>query len=160
MAARVPDVSRRMLAHVPRLEGVAQILTHHRRDADGRDGRGGVPIGARILRIALDHDDLRTDGLCDEHAIEVMRARDGAYDAQLLEAFARTLRVSSGPVREVPIAAVQPGMRLAADLRAPGGELLAARGALATPALVERLRNGSATGGRERVQVDEPEAGR
>ena len=62
MVDRVPAASARIVATIPRLEGVQQIVEHHRRRADSVDTDGALPVGAAMLRIAVDFDDLRGPG--------------------------------------------------------------------------------------------------
>ena len=72
-----------------------------------------------------------------------MRGRDGVYDPELLETFARSVgvRTHSLNVAEVRLAGLEPGMRLVQDARARDGRLLIARGNLVTAELLDRLGN-------------------
>jgi len=139
MVAAVPAATQRILGHVPRLEGVQQIL------ADvGRPYRGeGRPpsMGGRMLRIVADYDELESRGTTRPAVLATMRGRDGVYDRQLLDAYA----LAHGPsepvdeVVEVRLIDLQPGMTLADDVRHRNGGLLIARGYKVTAALIERL---------------------
>jgi response regulator RpfG family c-di-GMP phosphodiesterase len=139
MVAAVPAATQRILGHVPRLEGVQQIL------ADvGRPYRGeGRPpsMGGRMLRIVADYDELESRGTTRPAVLATMRGRDGVYDRQLLDAYALA-RGPSEPVDEVVevrLIDLQPGMTLADDVRHRNGGLLIARGYKVTAALIERL---------------------
>ena len=72
-----------------------------------------------------------------------MRGRQGLYDPELLETFARTVgvRAHSLEVAEVRLAGPRGRMRLIHDVRARDTRLLIARGHVVTPELLERLRN-------------------
>jgi response regulator RpfG family c-di-GMP phosphodiesterase len=157
MAERVPAVTRRLLAKIPRLEGVVEILDsyHECYDADAPDA---IPVGARVLRIAVDYDALESAGSGENVAIGVMRGR-GFYDSQLLSAFARTVGARRiGPVvREVDVAGLEVGMTLADDVRNISGGLLVVRGQPVTYQLIDRLTNVSARVVREPLRVLDPE---
>ena len=91
MVARVPAATRRILDNIPRLEGVLQILGHHRRRFDSIETDGMLPVGARMLRICIDFIALEREDASRRTALQTMRARAGAYDPRLLEDFARTV---------------------------------------------------------------------
>lgn len=139
MAARVPAVTGRILSSIPRLEGVREIIALHTRRFDS----GPLPEGARMLRIAADFVALESEGAEPFLALETMRGREGVYDPELLETFARSVgvRTHSLKVAEVRLAGLEAGMRLVQDARARDGRLLIARGNLVTPELLERLGN-------------------
>jgi len=139
MAARVPEVTGRILANIPRLEGVREIVAKHVRRYDS----GDLPEGARMLRIAVDFLALEAEGAEAFLALETMRGRDGVYDPELLETFARTLGVRSHSlvVSELQLAGLEVGMRLVHDVRGRDGRLLIARGHLVTAELLDRLNN-------------------
>jgi hypothetical protein len=139
MVAAVPAATQRILGHVPRLEGVQQIL------ADvGRPYRSeGRPpsMGGRMLRIVADYDELESRGTTRPAVLATMRGRDGVYDRQLLDAYALA-RGPSEPVDEVVevrLIDLRAGMTLADDVRHRNGSLLIARGYKVTAALIERL---------------------
>jgi response regulator RpfG family c-di-GMP phosphodiesterase len=139
MAARVPGITGRILASIPRLEGVREIIAQHTKRFDS----GDLPEGARMLRIAADYATLENEGAEAFLALETMRGRAGVYDPELLETFARTVgvRTHSLDVAEVRLAGLEAGMRLVQDARARDGRLLIARGNLVTAELLERLGN-------------------
>jgi response regulator RpfG family c-di-GMP phosphodiesterase len=160
MAERVPAVTRRLLAKIPRLEGVVEILDSYHESCAG-EAAEEIPLGARVLRIAVDYDELESAGSGENVAIGVMRGR-GVYDPQLLSAFARTVgaRRIAPVVREVHVSGLQVGMTLADDLRNVAGGLLVVRGQPVTYQLIERLTNFSAGMVREPLRVFDPETDR
>jgi response regulator RpfG family c-di-GMP phosphodiesterase len=138
MADRVPQVTNRILANIPRLDGVRAIIAGHARRYSPE-----LPQGARMLRITTDFLRLEAEGANAFLALETMRGRDGVYDPELLETFARTVgvRTHSLDVSELRLAALEVGMRLVHDVRGRDGRLLIARGHRVTPELLERLTN-------------------
>ena len=155
MVDRVPELTRRILENIPRLEGVVAILESYRRDYGRAHVQGEPPLGARILRLAVDFDALAAHGADPIVVIASMRNREKTYDATLMAAFAelmcdpRDLR----RVKQIPLLGLRAGMMLADDVRASNGNLLIARGHTATEQLVTRLWNLTASAVREPLLV-------
>jgi response regulator RpfG family c-di-GMP phosphodiesterase len=139
MVKRVPAATRRILSNIPRLEGVLEILSSYQRPFDD-DRPDGLPIGARILRIALDYDAL---DLSPSAGLRALSEVDGVYDPELLDVFASI--VGSGASRravlEIGVRHLRPGMTLADDVQSTLGSLLIARGQGVNEELIERLAN-------------------
>jgi response regulator RpfG family c-di-GMP phosphodiesterase len=149
MTDRLPAIADGLLANIPRLEDVRAILLNHGKQFDG-GGRPAnslageaIPFGARVLRIAIDYDQLEAQGLPAELALDTLRGRSGFYDPKLLDALAtvRGKHSRKSEVREMPLKLIEIGMVFAADVRTPAGALLVARGHEVTAGLVERVRN-------------------
>jgi response regulator RpfG family c-di-GMP phosphodiesterase len=157
MVERVPAITRGILENIPRLEGIMQILDNYARPFNNGEGPGVIPIGARMLRIARDHDTLVAQGLDPSVALGTMRSRAGFYDDHLLQAFAEM----AGPgadmrVREVTLGELRAGMKLADDVRSAAGQLLIAHGNEASQGLIERLSNLADGFVREPLRIFEP----
>jgi response regulator RpfG family c-di-GMP phosphodiesterase len=149
MVERLPGVAERILAKIPRLEGVREIVRLQDRRFSGiglprSEPHGeGLPLGARLLKIVLDFDALEARGLEPEVTFDTLRSRDGWYDTALLETFAR-VKGNSGrraEIHEIALAALRPGMVLAEDVHSRSGSLLIARGHEVNEGLLERIRN-------------------
>ena len=143
MVERVPVLTRRLLSKIPRLEGVLEILDRCGEELGGdlTEGAGGVPIGARVLRIAADYVELESDGTSGSVALGAMRNR-GTYDPRLLDVFAGVIGVEvAGQVHELSVAELGVGMTLADDVRSVTGSLLVVCGQDVTEQLIERLGN-------------------
>ncbi len=151
MVDRVPEVAERVLGPIPRLDAVRAILRHQDRRYDGLDAAGGpvgagIPLGARVLKIARDLEEIESSGgWSPVEGVELLRRRTGAYDAELLARLAerraanartRVVEIALDELDDVPVGAV-----LARDLVATNGMLLAARGQPFTAGMRERLRN-------------------
>ena len=160
MLERIPQVLEQLLARIPRLESVREVLRYHTRrynsDGKGRDQVCGelIPWGARALKLALDFDILESER--EDHPFDTLRSRNGFYDPQLLEAFA-TLHGSTKRqilVHELRLRQIEVGMVFGEDVRSSKGLLLIARGQRVTPGLQERVRNFSAElGVREPIRM-------
>ncbi len=140
LADRVPQAADPLLAHLPHLEPVREILAAAgaRFDAPG----GPPPLGARLLRLATDLDGLEASGLTATEAASLLRSRRGLYDPDALEALAAEVGSQAGrEVLELPLTEVRPGMLVAADVRTRAGVLLVARGFTVTASLLMRLHH-------------------
>jgi response regulator RpfG family c-di-GMP phosphodiesterase len=158
MVERVPAVTQRILGNIPRLDGVLQILANYQRRFDSAGPDGILPVGARMLRIAMDFLSLERLDPSPRLALETMRGRTGVYDPELLEAFATTVGIGDRRiiVLEVALHDLREGMTLVADARSGSGQLLIASGHPVTPELIERLRNFPIGHVREPLRVTEP----
>ncbi len=142
MVARLPKVGSELLANIPRMTEVADVIAHQDTRLDRVQRPERVPLGARILKVVLDYDTLSPQGKTPSDGLEVMRARKSWYDGDVLGALAELCGGDAGrPMREVELYEIAPGMVLAEDIRGPSGMLLVARGYEVTSGLVERLRN-------------------
>jgi response regulator RpfG family c-di-GMP phosphodiesterase len=150
MLHRVPEVTEKLLANIPRFESVAAAIGRQRVRYDGRGRSVGAPFGddlpqiARILRVAVDFDTLTSQRVPALTAIAKMRSDVGAYDGAVLDAWeACHVVVGQAPVEplEVSFADLKPGMVLAEDFVNGRGLLLLGRGSTVTEALLDRLRN-------------------
>jgi response regulator RpfG family c-di-GMP phosphodiesterase len=145
----LPTLTEQLLANIPRLEPVLEILRYQDKHYDGQgppdDGTAGhaIPWGARALKAVSDFDVLESQGYSVEVALDTMRARAGWYDPAMLEAIARLQgdKPRDATVVQLPLHAVQPGMVFAEDVKTRSGLLLIARGQEVTPSLVERIKN-------------------
>jgi response regulator RpfG family c-di-GMP phosphodiesterase len=157
MVERVPAVTRRLLSKIPRLEGVLEILDTYQTPGAELGGTGRpAPAGALVLRIAVDYDELQSQGASDTVALGAMQSR-GIYDRALMDALVEIVGVGRGTltVHEVSIAELKEDMTLADDVRSLGGSLLVARGQRVSDQLIERLGNLSSGAVREPLRVFE-----
>jgi response regulator RpfG family c-di-GMP phosphodiesterase len=146
---RLPALACQLLGPIPRLEPVRDILAAMDRRCDevGVPRTVVIPVGARILKIALDHDLLEARGLEPAMVLATLRSRGGWYDPVLLEAWCTLVDPNRGfEIKELRLFELRTGMIFAEDVRTRTGLLLIARGHEATHGLLERLRNFCASG--------------
>jgi len=148
MFASHPGIGRDLVANIPRLERIAEIIAYQEKCFDGSgfptDDRKGadIPLGARILKAALDFDGLCMSGLTPAEALGRMSQRAARYDPSVLAALQAAYRVEVPcEVRRVRVADLTGAMIIAEDVRSATGLLLVSRGQEATPSLRERLKN-------------------
>jgi response regulator RpfG family c-di-GMP phosphodiesterase len=161
----------RLLANVPRLNSVREILRYQHARFDGRAAQGvpadapvrageDIPMGARMLKIAGDFDLLETRGMAPLDATAKMWADPGPYDPALLAHFVDLLAETGSEYRlmEMNLDQVEDGMILTAPVLAVSGVCLVARGQRVTPSLLERIRHHwSDFASTLRVQVQVPD---
>lgn len=132
-----PEIAAGLLAHIPRLKEVAAMV-----GAQQAPPTPEVPLGARILRAALDYDMELRRGLAPTRAVALLRSRPDRYDPAVLDALADGLAAASdAPMRGVPVAELRPGMVLARDLVDAKGAPLLLAGQQVSEASISRLRN-------------------
>jgi response regulator RpfG family c-di-GMP phosphodiesterase len=152
--ASLPTVADRLIAHLPRLEAVRQIIQFQQAPFVGPEARSSVtgvilpvgvtfPMGARLLRVAVDFDVLEASQRPIAEILETMRGRVGAYDPAVLAALSALRGDANGhaEVCEVRLRDVSVGMVFAFDVVATTGLVLIGRGQAASASLVERIRN-------------------
>lgn len=143
MVDRIPQITRRILENIPRLEGVIDILDNYARSYSELGAGRSLPLGSRILRVALDYDALEAMGTDRDTALGALRGRGQIYDPDLIEVLARVIGAQERgrTVHEIPLRRLMPGMLLVGDVRSRAGALLIARGHRATEQLIELLYN-------------------
>jgi response regulator RpfG family c-di-GMP phosphodiesterase len=174
MLERVPEIGKNLLAGIPRLETVAQIIYYQNKNFDGSgfpaDQAAGesIPQVARILRILADVAELKWGGTKLPKTFQIMRDRQGAYDPQLLEKIAASFPVEpesrhdrvviSQPVR---VTDLRLGHVLRGNIETSDGTLLVSAGREVTQAILERVRNFAETSGiKEPILVEDRAPGR
>jgi response regulator RpfG family c-di-GMP phosphodiesterase len=146
---RLPRIAGDLVANIPRMEEVRDILYDLGLRYDGVGTQPGRPVGdaipwqSRLLRLVLDLDLLESQGMQRTAALAVLRDRQGWYDPALYEALVSLHGEgdSERQVLELELGAIRPGMVFAEDVHSTTGILLIARGQEVSERLVERVRN-------------------
>lgn len=155
MMARLPETAARLLANIPRLEGVAQIVRYQDKNFDGSgqpaDSVSGdaIPMGARVLKVLLDMMDLQSQGLTRAKALEQMQARPGRYDPGLLAAMrasangtpSSNLSQAAPLSRSVGLKDLVPGMVLRSNVETKEGTLILTAGHVLNEMTLEKIVN-------------------
>ncbi len=145
---RYPQIGADMIRKIPRMGEVAEIIAHQEDTLDGFGMVGGegdpesIPIGSRLLKVAIDLDALESTGRTKKRALEELKARTGRYDPSVLEALSA---VSATALRyrhvEVSPSKLAPPMILADEIRTKSGAMLVPQGQSVTSAMLARLNN-------------------
>ncbi len=159
-----PKLAGDLLANIPRLEEIAAIIAMQERRFDGTGppetppsvepvrGRD-IPLGARILKVALDFDALQLQGRSRMEALKEMRGRKGWYDREILRVMEPLLGEREGYQRAtVPPGELAAGMLL--ETPVPGAVIPESRPLRARE--VSRVREAAQSQGIERLEVFVP----
>jgi response regulator RpfG family c-di-GMP phosphodiesterase len=156
----VPEVTEKLLGHIPRLEPVLQILSAaNYTDQRLRSlGDGTIGLGGRILALVLEYDALVTQGKTSEVALQAVRGKVARYSEALLDKFTQFSGgvLDGSEIREIPLHMVEPGMTIIHDLRTSMGTLLVPRGFEVSETFLQRLHNLGSGILEEKVQVRVP----
>jgi len=152
MMTRLPEVGKNLIANIPRLERVSEIIFYQHKlfngsgfpddDLSGED----IPQESRILKVLHDLEDYKSQGLEAVTALKRMAAEAGYYDPTVLKAVFGVVcsgddAVVTSTIINITLNGLQPGHILASDLVNMDGRLLFAAGHKVTGAIIERLLN-------------------
>jgi response regulator RpfG family c-di-GMP phosphodiesterase len=147
---QTPAIARNLIANIPRLKGVADIVYLQHKGFDGSgfpaDGPAGleIPFDARVLKILNDLGGVCTGVAPTLEDFAVLERRSTLYDMTLLYKVRACLAGAGGAAREVrrilPTARLLPGMHLAEDVVSKIGQLVLAGQTPLAEAHIERLR--------------------
>jgi response regulator RpfG family c-di-GMP phosphodiesterase len=148
-----PHAGHELIIRIPRLEEVAAIVAYQEKRFDGEgppaeERRGHeLPLGSRILKVALDFDSLELVGHTRSEALDRLRHRSGWYDPAVMDALERVLvGAAQLRVRSLTVPELKCPMVLAADVFLENGSLLVSKGQEITQPLLWRLQNFAARG--------------
>ena len=147
--AGIPDIGSRLLAHIPRLESVAELVrcgVDHDRGDDGKL-KESEQYGLSVLRLLYDLVQAEQGGHGVEHALDDV-ARRGTHESELLEAVRDALKhneptLFSGEfvVLDLTLRKLLIGDELFEDVLSEDERLLLAAGSRITGPFLERLAN-------------------
>jgi response regulator RpfG family c-di-GMP phosphodiesterase len=153
-----PSVGADLVGNIPRLAPVAEIIAYQQKNFDGSglpvDARAGqdIPLGARVIKVALDYDTLKWSGLTDFDAIVELRQQAHCYDPDVLAALEGSIGLEESlEACEVRAKDLMTNMILAEDVTTTDGILLVSKGQDVTPPMRQRLVNFARHG-----KIDEP----
>ncbi len=143
-----PKIGSELINNIPRLKSVADIIKYQEKNYDGSGipsdnvNASDIPIGARILKTALDFDLLVMKGKDRANAWDLMRIRQGKYDPRIIESLKSVLDKEMQYIEQiVNVDDLMPVMILAEDIKTTSGLLLISKGQEVSVTLRERLKN-------------------
>lgn len=147
-----PALGQMVLLPIPELNRAGVLIRHIHENYDGtgfpdRMHAEAIPLGSRILAIAVDYDELQMglllpQSISAEHAQLYIRENKGQrYDPDLVALFVRAVDAVQKRVREVALRSSQlkPGMKLSRDLFSAGRFLLLTRGRVLDEAIIQHI---------------------
>lgn len=130
-----PKIGAGLLAHIPRMGLVAEIIGRQHARFDEHP-----PFGARVLKVVLDYDLLSNRGLPAAAIFARMSGARGLYDPAVLQAFETTIPVDAGYVRRrVSMRELKENMVLEEDIVSTDGMLLLAKDSELNETVIYRL---------------------
>jgi response regulator RpfG family c-di-GMP phosphodiesterase len=156
LAMKHPALAEKVLSELENMRHAARIIRHHHEQFDGRgypDRLAGldIPIGARILSVADDYDELQLGNLTQrrrspEEALKMVR--DGArarYDPSVVGVFLKIMgltvtEAAAGPEQCVAAADLKVGQKLSRDIIGQDGAMLLSKGYALDERLVLQLK--------------------
>jgi len=171
MVAQLPETAARLLANIPRLEGVARIVRYQNKQFDGaglpEDSVKGeaLPLGSRLLKILGDLAQLQREAMGRRQAMDEMQSRLGWYDPVLFHAvqeyygMALPQRETGGGDVFISLCDLAPGMVLRSNVETKDGTMILCAGHQLTEMTMEKIKNFALISGiREPLQVENPGA--
>ncbi|MCK4721575.1 response regulator [bacterium] len=140
-----PQLGHDLIAGIPRLENVADMILYQNKNMDGsgfpNDDVSGndIPLAARALHIALDFDTLLASGISTEQAFKQLKQKSRLYDVEILNAFTSSVRIYQE--KFVKFDELELGMILSTDLLTNTGSTIIVQGTKLTPSSMARLKN-------------------
>jgi len=170
MVSQLPETAARLLANIPRLEGVARIVRYQHKNYDGTglpsDAVKGeaLPLGSRLLKILTELGQLQTGDLNRSQALNEMQTRLGWYDPALLNGVreyygvATAARNAARSCISIAVCDLAPGMVLRSNIETKEGTLILCAGHNLTEMTLEKIKNFSLVSGiKEPLFVEAPE---
>jgi response regulator RpfG family c-di-GMP phosphodiesterase len=160
-----PQIGHDLIERIPRLGEVAEMIAYQEKLFNGAGSppngkRGyGIPLGSRLLKLALDFDKLSEAKVEDIDAVREIKRREGWYDEAVVEALCHVVknREVQYDAEYVNVSDLRVHMILADDIMSTSGVLLIAKGQDITISLRLRLENFLARGGiQEPIKVFVP----
>jgi response regulator RpfG family c-di-GMP phosphodiesterase len=151
--SELPVTAARLLANIPRLEGVARIVRYSHKQYDGTgappDAVQGeaLPLGARLLKILNDLAQLQSRGFDRLSALNEMSTRRGWYDPALLDAVreyygaGKTIRDAGRSSISISVNNLVSGMVLHSNIETRDGTPILRAGHHITDMTLEKIKN-------------------
>ena len=148
-----PEVASSLVAKIPRLQIVAEMIKRQRPGSLPSDDRV-VQLGGAMLSAVLAYDEGLTLGATRKQVLDALSSTPGEYDEEVVEAL-RTARAPTAAcvtqvmfVRELRI-----GMVIQEDLHNSEGNLIVSKGHCVSEGSLQRLRNYAELDLLEKLQV-------
>jgi response regulator RpfG family c-di-GMP phosphodiesterase len=147
---RMPEAGRNLIASIPRLSKVAEIIYLQDRGFDGsgfpKDGPVGsaIPIDARLLKILKDLAEATEGGPPTAAAFAILDSRRQEYDPLLLRKVRTCLEAKGAEAQsevDIPVAGLRAGMVVLSDVRLENNHLIVPANTQLSDGQIERLRN-------------------
>jgi response regulator RpfG family c-di-GMP phosphodiesterase len=149
------EVGSRLIAKVPRLEGVAAMISQQTNTSPAnQEAKSSIEIGADMLRILTDFDLMCAHHSLSESILSLENDKSGRYNPLLLSAFS-SMMLGNMEVISVMVSDLTERMTLEENVLTKNGDILITKGNELTTTLIHRLRafERNATGVRQPFKV-------
>ncbi|MEP6664076.1 MAG: HD domain-containing phosphohydrolase, partial [Verrucomicrobiota bacterium] len=160
MISSIPAIGCNLLAQIPRLEKISEIILYQNKCFDGsgfpQDKIAGkeIPMGARILKILSALAEREGQGMTRPAAIHELERRPDWYDPEIVDVLNVCFNLyypKAGEETAPPVALNFPNLRvghlLRSDVETKNGVLIVSAGSVVSATLMQRLRNFSLLSG-------------
>ena len=142
MVDAMPDVAVRLLADVPMLHDVVEIVRGLATLTPGGASSPLIGTAIDVVRTAIEFETLDGRGLPVESSIAVLECRENSRPRILAALRAvKGVAAAQDTVRALAVSELEVGMRIAEDIVAVNGLVLIGRGMVVTDVLLDRLAN-------------------
>jgi response regulator RpfG family c-di-GMP phosphodiesterase len=156
-----PMISADLINNIPRMEDVAEIILYQDKHFDGtgqpedKCRAEAIPVGSRILKVALDFDLLEIQGTTRGKALSELKNRSGWYDPEVLEELEKVIGIEHNlQMKSIKVSRLRSHMILDEDVHSITGQLLISKGQELNEAALNRLMHFHKNSGiREPVRV-------
>ena len=149
----IPKIGHDLIENIPRLRGAAEIVLYQSKQFDGQgfplDQLSGeqIPVGARILKAAVDFEALICNGGKPDLVLSELRSRTGSYDPKVLAVLAQYAPATTKSTAiTVSLDQLQDGAILAADIVTNSGQMVFPMGTQVSMSLRMQLKGYNVTG--------------
>lgn len=156
LAMKHPVLAEKALMELESMRSASRLIRHHHERFDGQgypDHLAGldIPIGARILSVVDDYDELQLGSLTqrrrspEEAAKMIIDGRGFRYDPSVVKVFQKIMgkaeaEVVAGPEKQVASSMLEASARLSRDLMGLEGTLLLSKGYVLDEKLIQQIR--------------------
>jgi len=140
-----------LVTNIPRFEEIAEIISYQNKQYNGEGSpedsvkENDLPLGSRILKVAIDYDLLVSNGCSPQNAVIQLQGRDGWYDPDILNALLQNLESDAETIRynatELYVDKLRLKMILNQDVFNRNGVMLIGKGNEITKPLQKMLEN-------------------
>lgn len=137
-----------LINKIPRLEGLAKMIAYQEKHYNGEGipvdniRKDEIPLGARLLKVAIDYDLLITRNLSPKNSLLKMIKRKGRYDPKVMRAFIELLQFEDQfTFQKIKLNELLPYMIAGEEIYSLNGMLLLQKGNEFTLNQIERLKN-------------------
>ena len=131
-----PKTGSDLVRTIPRLEGAADLIALQRHDSPDPS----TPLGARVLKVVLDHDALSAVTSPPEALHTMLHERAEQYDKEVLQTLSQ-LVTSQYATKKVEVIGLREGMVFDQNVETLTGSVLISKGQEVTESLINRLQN-------------------